>query len=965
MPDQSTLQVDDFVAKWKQAALREKPNAQTHFNDLCAVLDVDPPVDGDPNGDTYRFEKPVALPGGESGTADVWKADHFGWEYKSGGKSLTDAYTQLLGYREGLGNPPVLVVSDMHRFEIHTNFTNTAHRIIAFDLNDLNENPTFYLKTLRSIFLDPYALHPDHDPRYITETAALMFAEVAEALRADDHDPAAVARFLNRIIFCCFAESVGLFDDLVGRRNTPLRDTLETLSQHPDDTEAIFGSLFAAMAREDQPVFGPNRIRWFNGGLFNESAPTEIFRLTGDLAQILLKASELNWSRIDPAILGTLFERGLDPKRRSQLGAHFTDLDSILRVIEPVVMRPLRREFEALKQECATLAEPGGSVRETPAPYNGSLDLPDTEDEVSVKGRIRAFHDRLTGLRVLDPACGSGNFLYAALRELKSFEQEFLDWASASYGMGSLNRRIGPHNLLGIDSDSFAVDLTRVSIWIGEIQWSYERGIRDRPHPILGRIDQIECRDAILDWDDTGSPVPAQWPEADYIIGNPPFLGMKRMRQELGNKYVDRLRTAWADSLDGRVDLCVYWHEQARRQIEQGAAKRAGLLATQNIRGVFSRPVLERIADTGAIFDAYSDEPWVNDGAAVRIAIIAQDDRSETDTHLDGASVPSISPALSARPYLGRAVELPESASAAFQGDIRNGEFDVSFEVGTQMLAALGNPNGKPNSDVVFRFVTGQDLARRPRGMHIIDFGIEMSRRDAAMYEQPFEYIKEHVYPYRQTQASERLKDQWWRHEAWRPAMRAAIAPLSRYIVTPLTSKYRFYVWQEPNVVPDATCVAIACEDDYTFGVLHSRIHEVWALANATRLADGTNHRYVHTQCFTPFAFPWPLSTPEDELDPEQRRHSKTIAAAAVAYDQAREQWLSPPGISRELLQDRTMTALYNQRPDWLDDAHEAVGDAVFAAYGWPATLEDDEILQRLLDLNLERAAAQESNSNG
>ena len=950
MSSELTLTVAEFVSKWRQVSAGETQAAQSHFIDLCAVLGVDNPIEADPAGVSYAFEKGVKRPDGSIGQADVRKQGCFGWEYKGKNKDLTAAYEQLLGYREGLGNPPLLVVCDMNRFEIHTNFTNTDPRVIRFDLNDLSQNPAHYTKILRDVFLDPEALHPHNDPRYITETAAAKFGQVAEALRELGHDPAVVSRFLNRIIFCMFAESIGLFRGDLGERFTPVSDTLRNLGQDPELGKLQLGAVFSVMAGSEIRAFGPFPVPWFNGGLFDQAASEETFELSEDLIEVLLETSKLDWSRIDPAIFGTLFERGLDPKRRSQLGAHYTDRDNIMRVVEPVVLRPLRQEFEQLKSELA----PDQSVSDAAAPPyggNGQLDL-DEPDPKSPQGRIRAFHRRLIDVRVLDPACGSGNFLYVAMRELLRLEQELIDWAHESHGIHSLRRQVGPANMLGIDVDQFAVDLTRMSLWIGHLQWLLAQARQNLSEPILGRADQIECRDAIL----TDGGQPAEWPAAEFIVGNPPFLGMKRMRASLGERYVNRLRTTYAEDLDGRVDLCVYWHELARRQIAEGASSRAGLLATQNIRGSFSRQVLERIANSGSIFFAYSDEAWINDGAAVRISIVGQDDGSESERTLDGTAVSQINPDLTTgTAYVASAVELDENASIAFQGDIRNGPFDLTRDHGQEMLEQPLNVNGRPNSDVVFPFVNAHDLAQRPRGAYIIDFGQRTARTEAMMYEAPWEYAREHVQPYRETLDSERLKSSWWIHESWRPGMRAAIEPLTRYIATPLTSKYRFYVWLESNVLPDATTVAIARDDDYAFGVLHSRIHEVWALAQAPRLGVGNDPRYTHIQCFNTFPFPWPLDAAESDLTEAQSEHRAAIAAAAQNLDQRREAWLNPAGVNPAILQDRTMTGLYNRRPDWLDDAHEGLDAGVFAAYGWSAEMSDEEILTRLLTLNAER----------
>ena len=955
MPAQPTITVDEFLDTWLPAEAREAADAQTHFNQLCAMLGIDAPHE-DMRDNSYVFEKQVERADGSRGKADVWKRGCFGWEYKSAGKNLNDAYQQLLGYREGLGNPPLLVVSDMQRFEIHTNFTNTDARLISFNLYDLRDNRTHITRILRDLFLEPENLHPERYARFVTETAAAQFAEVADALRSEGNEASRVARFLNRLIFCFFAESVGLTSDITDPSARPVRFALQTLTQHHELGVGILPDLFDAMARQERHFFGPHRIRWFNGGLFDTSAPTETFPLTGDLATTLLESAVLDWSQIDPSIMGVLFERGLDPKRRAQFGAHYTDEKNIMRVVEPILLRPLRAEFEQLKRYCGE-PQDQAAVGEPSVAYNGSLDLEEAPSDDSPAAAIRAFHKRLAELRVLDPACGSGNFLYVALRELKNLEQEIIEWAARAFEVRTLRRSTGPHNLLGIDSDPFAVDLTRVSLWIGELQWAYRRGIRQPAEPILGRIDQIECRDAILAEDEQGEPVPAAWPDADYIIGNPPFLGAKKMLKELGMEYADRLRTAYDDALNARADLCVYWHELARRQIERGASQAAGLLATNSIVGPYSRPVLERINGSGRIFFAYSDEEWVNDGAALRISIVGQTAGNGTDSVLDEQTVSHINPNLTSGPYVVGAPQLAENERVAFTGDQRTGPFDIPREEAERMLAQPLNVNGRPNDDVIFPFVNAHDLAQRPRGRYIIDFGIDMARRDAAYYEEPYEHVKRLVLPERERSFNERLRSQWWLHESWRPSMRAAIGALDRYIATPITSKHRFYTWLDPNVVPDATVVAIARDDDYVFGMLHSRIHELWALAHSTRLADGTNRRYVHTQCFNTFPFPWPLNTPDADLNRDLHAFREAIGEVARTLQVEREQWLNPNGTNSTLLQTRTMTELYNRRFDWLADVHRDLDAAVAAAYGWPEDISRDEILAGLLALNRERAS--------
>ena len=962
MSSGAALSVDDFVEKWRSAALRERANAQTHFNDLCAVLGVGTPVEEDPSGESYTFEKRVELPGGGSGDADVWKRGHFGWEYKSGGKSLTDAYEQLLGYREGLENPPLLVVCDMNRFEIHTNFTNTPPRVERFNLDDLRANPSHYMRMLREVFLDPEALNPNNDPRYITETAAARFGEVAEALRERGHDPNKVARFLNRLIFCFFAESIGLFRGVDSRTHEPVSLTLSLLRLNPERSSAQLSAVFDAMARREIPDFGPYPTPWFNGGLFDQTAAQETFGLTGDLLEILLETAELDWSRIDPAIFGTLFERSLDPRRRSQLGAHYTDPDNIMRVVEPVVLRPLRREFDALRAE---LEPDRQQVEESPAGYsewgtNGALELDEPPPD-SPAARIHAFHERLAGVRVLDPACGSGNFLYVAMRELKQLEQDLMAWAHSAFGINSLRRRVGIANMLGIDIDQFAVDLTRMSLWIGDIQWTLQHSLRRLPEPILGQIEQIECRDAILAEDAEGNPIPAEWPAAEFIVGNPPFLGNKLMPGELGNSYVRRLHDAYRDAVHGNSDLCAYWHEVSYRQIAAQKSTRAGLLATNSIRDEFSGQVLQRIYAAGRLVFAYRNEQWIGDGAAVRISIVGQDDGSDPVRELDGQIVSNLNPDLSTGTNVTIARQLPENQDIAHAGGDRNGDFDIPFDEAQRMLAQPTNVNGRKNDEVIFPFFIGRDLAQRPRGRHIIDFGDAMSAEDAADFALPYEHVVKAVKPMRDRHHVERLRTYWWRHRNRADALRAAIGGIERYIVTPRIAKHRFYLWVYNGSVLDNTVVALARSDDYAFGVLHSRIHSVWAHARGSYLGVGDDLRYKHGAIFGTFPFPWPLNTPEEDLTEEQREHAERISAAAESLNAARSQWLNPDDAPAELVQARTMTDLYNDteknpRPNWLINRHNAIDEAVSSAYGWPVDLSDDEILARLLALNLERS---------
>jgi type II restriction/modification system DNA methylase subunit YeeA len=541
---------------------------------------------------------------------------------------------------------------------------------------------------------------------------------------------------------------------------------------------------------------------------------------------------------------------------------------------------------------------------------------------------------------VLDPACGSGNFLYLALHGLKDLEWEAIQWGSLALRLPQEFPRVGPHQLKGIEINLYAAELARVTIWIGEIQWMLNHGLGYLRDPILRPLDAIREQDALLDLSDPANPREAEWPDADFIVGNPPFLGAKLLRRGLGSEYVDALFRVYGDRVPGMADFCAYWHEKAGAQIAAGRATRAGLLATQGIRGGGSQRVLQRIKESGDIFLAWSDEPWVLAGANVHVSFVGYDDGSEPERMLNGRRVAEIHADLTSGVDLTKARRLAENAGIGFIGDQKSGPFDIDAEAAQAMLASP-NPDGRSNVDVVRPWVNGLDITRRPRGMWIVDFGADMSREGAALYEAPFEHVQQQVMAARRGSGSEEREPRWWIHVWPRPEMRKALGDLARYVATPILTKHRLFVWLPVATLADHQVVAFARDDDYTFGVLHSRAHEKWALAMGTQLE--TRPRYTPTTCFETFPFPLPTE--------EQR---EAIAEAARDLDRLRRGWLDPEGWSEAEKKGRTLTNLYNQRPAWLADVHDRLDRAVLAAYGWPAELSDDDLLERLLSLNLE-----------
>lgn len=908
----------EFALKWAGSTRTERAAAQEHFIDLCRMLGVPTPNQADPTGRDYAFEKGAEKVGGGDGFADVWKRGHFAWEYKGKRKNLKAAYQQLLQYREALENPPLLVVCDLDRFEVHTNFTNTPTVVHAFTLRDLLEHPEEPLRVLRAVMAEPDALRPGKTREELTSEAAEQFASLALALRSRGHDPQRVAHFLNKLLFCMFAQDAGVLP----------AGLLERLVEGARGNVAVFtaglSDLFAKMS-EGGGLFGAEPIDWFNGGLFDGA---DVLPLTAAEIGLVQRVSRLDWSQVEPAVFGTLFERGLDPGKRSQLGAHYTDRNSIMRVIDPVLMAPLRRDFEAAKQRVQALLGEGRRITARTPPARNPHAVFD------------AFLARLRAVRVLDPACGSGNFLYLALQALKDLEREAILWASLTFQTTLQLPEVGPTSVLGIELNSYAAELARVVIWIGEIQWMLANGFSYLRDPILRPLDNVACRDSVLDPGDPAAPREPGWPAADVIVGNPPFLGGKLLRSGLGNEYVDALFRVYRDRVPAEADLVCYWHEKARAMVADGKVARVGLLATQGIRGGANRRVLERIKQTGDIFMAWSDEPWVVEGAAVHVSIIGYDDGTEPSRTLDGRPVAAINANLTAGLDLTRVRRLPENLGIAFMGDTKGGPFDIPEDVAATMLRSP-NADGRSNAEVVRPWANGRDITQRRRGMWIIDFGTDMPMDQAALYEQPFEYVKAHVLPARQQ--SRTTIAEWWLHERRRGEMRQAFSGLKRFLATPRLAKHRLFVWLSTATLPDSQLIAFARDDDYFFGVLHSRPHELWGLRLGTQLE--TRPRYTPTTTFE--TFPMPQPSPET---------AEVVAAAARELNDLREGWLNPPGADAAVLLRRTLTNLYNERPIWLDRAHARLNQAVHAAYGWPYPLGDEEILERLVDLNLSRS---------
>lgn len=946
-----------FINKWEKVRLNEIAAAQSHLNDICALVKHPTPVAADPKGESFTFEKPTKKTGDKSGRADVWYKDKFIWEYKGYHANLDKAYQQLLLYRESLGNPPILITSDMHKIIIHTNFTNTIKEVYELELEDLLEPDNVSL--LKSVFFDPDSLKPTRTQEQVTRETANTFIKVAETLQkwakasGKPYQPEKLAHLIVRFLFSLFAEDMGLLPDNLFTKLVDLGEA------GVSDFNKRLKRLFSVMRRGGK--FGKYEIPYFDGSLFDDSFVPDLPGITSALKN----ACDLDWAGIDPSIFGTLFERVIDVSKRSQLGAHYTSHDDIMLIIEPVLMQPLRSEWRKVEREVDKLVKDNKKKK--------ALAL------------LEKFSKRISSLKILDPACGSGNFLYIALRQLLGLQKLVISTAGR-YGLGKIPLTVSPRQLYGIEINSYAHELAQVTVWIGYIQWRFENGFRKIREPILQKLDNIKLMDAVLKKESGNKVVDPIWPKTDIIIGNPPFIGNKKMRKELGNTYVNDLRKLFEGKIPGASDFVCYWFDRSRRQIITGKSKRCGLLATQAIRGGKNRVVLEKIKEDGDIFFGISDRIWYQEGVSVHVSLIGFDDGTEKNRVLDGEKVRNINSDLSSTVDLTKAKPIPENAGIAFIGSQKGGSFDISHKVANDMMEKKENTNNRPNTDVIRPWANGEDITSKARGMWIIDFGVDMSKRKASQYKAPFEYVKKHVRPKREEERSEkRTTEKWWLHQRPRPELRESLSGLKRYIATPRVSKHRIFVWMKPAVLPDSAVVAITRDDDYFFGVLHSWIHELWSRNTGTQLREAeSGFRYSQTLTFETFPFPWTIGSESHYVKNRFMSDIKSHAKELVTF---RQEWLNPPAkevgitISKDTVKGRTYTVLYNALEryrnevkgklystskwnkvnknlislddiDKLDHIHTELDKAVIRAYGWKINLTDEEYLEKLLALN-------------
>lgn len=940
--------IEEFIEAWRHTGGSELANTQSFINGLCLVLGVEQPHGSrtDDGQNDYVFERRVFQDNGDGtasfGRIDCYKRDCFILEAKQGSqadraaaereeldldlfgqtaatrvkrgtarrgtpgwvKAMTQAKGQAERYAKALpadhGWPPFLLLCDVgYCIEVYADFTRTGKTYTQFPdrsrfrimLEDLRDEQV--RKRLASIWTAPLSLDRSKEAQKVTREIGDLLATLARRLEARGHNPANTSAFLMRTLFTMFAEDTNLipkdsFKELLKRqRGRPelLADQLSELWSKMD-TSGFVGAL--GLAGE--------KVRQFNGYLFKDH---EALQLDSEELEVLIKAAESKWTLVEPAIFGTLLERALDPREREKLGAHFTPPASVERLIIPTIMDPLREEWSGVKTAVV-----------------GLLDQDRRDDAVNV---VQDFHRKLAKTLVLDPACGTGNFLYVAMAKMKELEAEVIELASALGGYQLLleitGRTITPENFLGIEVNPRAAAIAQLVLWIGYLQWHFRTVGADQmpPEPVLRDVQTIDTGDAVMDWDQkvlatdeqnapikvwdgftmkhhgvTGELVPdetaqvetyryvgpraAPWPPADFIVGNPPFIGNKRMRKRLGAGYVEAVRASHP-ALSQEIDLVMYWWDHAARLVASGDVRRAGLITTKTIAQASNRPVVRaRLNDrTQPVHLAFAipNHPWYDTEttAAVRIAmtVIAKGPGEgvlalvKNERRIGRESIFNLEPVrgqiqvdLSIGAAVAAAAPLESNSKLSWMGMKMSGD---GFRIDGAVRTRFGS-EGFPTERMP-RIVAGSDVTDPPSCLFAIDcFGLsEEELRES--YPGVYQHLFDRVKPERDQNNRASYRENWWLFAEPRRRLRNSIAGLRRYIVTSETAKHRIFRFVEAGgTIVDGSVIVVASDDAFVLGVLSSRIHRSWAERAGGRQGAGNDPRYQNEVCFDPFPFP-------------------------------------------------------------------------------------------------------------
>ena len=1040
--------LEAFITRWQgREGGQERANYALFLSELCAILDVKQP---DPAAATseendYVFERAVKEPNGDgsftSRRIDLYKRGSFVLEakqsrQKGGAKDIgakepatpkTDMFgdappppkigkrgaarawdvlmmnarRQAEGYARCLppahGWPPFILVCDVgHCIEVYADFTGQGKNYAQFPdrqgfrvyLEDLRDKDI--RDRLRLIWTEPQALDPARNAARVTREIAARLAAVSKALEKDQHPPEDVAMFLMRCLFTMFAEDVQLLPE------NSFRDLLDKCRADPKKFRPMVKQLWEAMNKGGFAHALETHVKRFNGEFFRTHS---VLSLDREEIGELYEAARANWRDVEPAIFGTLLEQALDAAERKKLGAHYTPRSYVERLVVATIIEPLRADWAQALSTAERQKSEGRAA-----------------DAIAT---IKAFHDKLCATRILDPACGTGNFLYVALELVKRLEGEVLEALADLGGQEALSglegHGVDPHQFLGLEVNARAAAIAELVLWIGYLQWHFRTKGGPPAEPILRAFHNIQVMDAVLTPPDGlaldqkgkplrrgGSDAPVysyktpkrpDWPAAEFIVGNPPFIGGKDIRARIGNEYAEALWKAHP-KLNDSADFVMYWWDRAAELLtEKGSVlRRFGLVTTNSISQVFQRRVMERHLTAKkpiSLVMAIPDHPWTKatkDAAAVRIAMtvakagskegLLRDVTREAALDTDAPEVEfketkgSINSDLTIGTDLAQSKGLRANDGLCSRGMSLHGD---GFIVTPKEAEYLGLGKRKGLEQHIRAYRNGRDLTARPRGVMVIDlFGLEaeeVRQRFPEVYQHVKSEVKEKIVV---TDEKEQkvgrdwnnratYRENWWVFGEPRKELRPALAGLSRYIATVETAKHRVFEFLSGEILPDNRIVVFALSTGFDLGVLCSRIHVIWTLANGGTLED--RPIYTKSRCFDPFPFP--------DVTEAQK---VAIRAIAEELDTHRKRVLAEHG-------HLTLTGLYNVleklragvKPDALDtddrrvfddglvlilkELHDKLDVAVAEAYGWPADLADEEILARLVALNKERAA--------
>lgn len=1051
--------VEAFIERWESSGAAERANYQMFLSELCDILEVPrpDPTSPDPEHNLYVFDRAITrtYPDGTTVTnyIDFYKARHFVWETKQGvsenegdhrspsptklghgrrgspafDRALERALNQARGYITSLpsshGRPPFLVVCDVgHSIDLYSEFTCTGghyerfpdpthHRILMADLRSADVRAR-----LRAVFLDPHSLDPSKRAAEVTRDIAARLARLAKSLENDGHDPQVIAGFLQRCLFTMFAEDIRLLPQ------NGFMDLLKRVKPSPQGFPVLISALWKEMATGTHySALLFQEIAHFNGGLFEN---TTALPLSAAQLDMLIEAAESDWSGVEPSIFGTLLTRALDSRERHKLGAEYTPRSYVERLIRPIILDPLREEWEAVRIAAASLhreaelAEDAAAAKSDSARALGTTAEAKTLAAAAAKHLAEAkrkdaealklvtiFHRHLCEIRVLDPACGTANFLYVTLEHLKRLEAEVLELMTALGGDATFEMgeyKVRPEQFLGLELSPNAVAIAQLVLWIGYFQWQHKTtGKADTgDRPLLPKTQSIRQQDAVLAYDEriprknpktgeiltiwdghttkphpvTGNEVPdesaravlfdylnprrAEWPQADYIVGNPPFIGASRMRDALGDGYAEALRKAWKGDVPESADLVMFWWCKAAAETAQGRCKRFGFITTNSIHQTFNRRVIEPFLSHAKtplhLAYAIPDHPWIDsaDGAAVRIAMtVAAPGKSDGILETVTAERPMehgecdvtlvtvagvIAPNLQVGADVSSCAALLANSKLSCPGVKLHGS---GFIVDEEQAAKLGLGTISGIEDHLKGYRNGKDLTNRPRNVRVIDlFGLSDAEAQA-QYPSLYQHVLIHIKPDRDQNKRDTYRLNWWIFGEPRREFRPAMNSLPRYIATVETSKHRFFTFLDQSILPDNMLVAIASDDAFHLGVLSSTIHVTWALAAGGRLGMGNDPRYNKSRCFDPFPFPaieegelkQRIRDLGERLDLHRKRQQELHPGLTLTgmYNVLEKLRTGDPLTAKEkTIHDQGLVSLLKQIHDELDEA-------VLEAYGW------------------------------